>query len=360
MSEPITSSVQASAPPPIEAPKSALEKLVDQYDISDIENQYADDQLMEAPSPVAPGKGSAAGATPLAPALPEKPTEPKKHVHNEITKRLATDFGFTQADIEATEPAVLDDRVYWMNRQRMANAQQNRASDTAQKAVDNKQPVVPQVEKLDFGGMTMKDAAGKDVPVDEEEIHPVIVHVLRETQKEIRSLKAKVATFEQIEGQRQTDTVTSHIDRGFDKLAEKYGHIVGKGRPANNAPEWSKRLAIFNEARRMAGDKAPLESVLKSLETAADLLYGGIAKPASGDPSPPAKPAPARNPATGQFTAEQWNRGGLMQPTAREAPADQPGERRATRAVKSFLATNGVAPEGEPGEYASPDDFPEM
>lgn len=247
-----------------------------------------------------------------APAAQEQPPAPQ--AHPEYLARRAADLGISREEIEGTPTSELRQiiRDYQldalMNERRLAFEQ---ASQPAAVASQAQAAAAPPPE--DYGEL--------------ENLNPDLTRILRAQADTIRQLQARLDRVEPLAGASAQETQNQRLDRAFGVLNN--GTRYGADRPDPRSAEMGRRLAVLNEAQRLAGPKASLEQVVSKLREADRNIYGD---------------APQTEP-TQDRTAQQdrWNRGGLVKPTHRVGASElkPEGVEKARESVADYLAKNG-------------------
>jgi len=325
--------------------RTANQTFVDQYEIDPPEAPEAlpdasepDTNAVPAPGPVsAPRERDPATGRCLAPA------EAVPSQHSPRLVRMAKDLGLDDGEINSIPADRIEDIVYHLNKQALAQARSHSIERTLAGATErnivNQQsdPVAP----------AAKPADEFDLGIDEAQYDPGLIAAIKKMGKSqdarIKELESQVSAVTQREVVRANETTADRIDRAFSKHETHLGK--GKGRElAEESRDYQRRIAILAMVDRDKG-KGSLES---KIDHAVTNLYGAPA------PAAPAKPAAAADDPELETRRRDWNNGGLARPTQRQ-PSDMPnGTRKAEKSVAAQLKEMGAVEES--GE-AGPEDF---
>ncbi len=317
------------------------ESQAEQYELPD---SRFDDELDQEPVPsraaVAPAQTSP------APETRERGADgkflPKKYTHTKRLQRIATDFGIAQEEIDSTPPEQLDDLLYHLNRQLLADRE--RRFNPPPRELPAEQPAVtaPVVDEdaVDWG----TDEEGK--PYDENAYQKPIAKTIKtaaELRKKNKELEERLARLEGREVERMTSERDRSIDSAFSKLGAAFEPIFGKGDIANlakDSDERAARIAIVSMIGQLK--EGTLE---QRIAKAAKLVYGRFAKNSEApsqyeaDDAEPTPRKPAQR--NGRITQEDWEAGALARPTQREAKP-QKGTQAAYRAVAKQMKDKNI------------------
>src|SRR5207244_5744179 len=108
-------------------------------------------------------------------------------------------------------------------------------------------------DELDLGEVEEDDAEGKPTrrKATLKDISPVIGPILARQHKELRAAKKELEAIKARDQRREAEVVNAAIDKGFEKLGDKYKEVVGEGGHQDLDPksaEMETRMAIINAA----------------------------------------------------------------------------------------------------------------
>lgn len=149
----------------------------------------------------------------------------------------------------------------------------------------------------------------------QEEFGPELMGVLnkigKETQKELREVKAKLASYEQRESQRTESQVAHSIETAIASLDPAYRELVGQGtweQVAQAAPDAVRKRKFVLESLQAQGLNfwtASPQEIRDRIKAQIDVDFGPRqAAPANGNQPPPG------------VTKEQWAQAGSPPPTS--------------------------------------------
>lgn len=236
---------------------------------------------------------------------------PTKHVHSQHLVNLALHYGFSQADIDSTSPADLRHDV-----------QMTQAAIAGSKPAAEPVKAAPTVEVDEDEEYLAEVDANPDVD-------PKFKKFLRSLKKkadakDTKDVRENLAKLEERDVKRERERTFDMIDVGFGALGEKFQHLIGVGDRGeiSDPGERGWRGAILDKADIKAGDNQ--RTISKKMQAAAAVVAAGKIKAddndepeslnAYADSPKPKKQAPPKDPATGRFTAEDFERGKLTKP----------------------------------------------
>lgn len=241
----------------------------------------------------------------------------------------ALDLGISDDEIRDTPTDVLDERVYQLTKQVLAEAKANRHQATLQgdKQWDANKPITPEVTP----------AVPDDLDLSEEEFDPRIVKLARiakALQKRLDEVEKDHAETKAERQEAKRLTIAERIDKAFVKFAP----TLGQGRGIDLHPDsrdYRRRMAVLRE---VDADKSN-RTLEQKIERAHDLLYGE-AKPAQASAEPSDR-------------EKEWLESGLARPTHRDATELPAGPKKAERAVANLQREMGK--KGENGQIDDSD-----
>lgn len=312
----------------------------DPYDIGDTSHDAALDEVQEpAPRPRGPdGKFVSA---------PED--GPAAHKHSKQTLRLAKDLDLPQSEIDGNSPEVLDKLVYHLSRKQAEldreHSRQTLAQRSASTAPDPK-PSAPVEEDLGF---------------DTSEYDENLIRFMRQMKKENQELKEQIGKLTGHLVEKEETTNAARIDRFFASRNNDARYGAGAAQQMDVASQaFRRRMAVLNEARQLAGDKATPDQIIAKLPEAERNIYGDSEPQPSRQPVQRTEQAPAQRNGTGPvqhgravssfgngFTPDEWNEGGLRRPTQRGHGPQEPGEAKALATAERILAERNGGGDGE-------------
>ena len=281
---------------------------------------------------------------PVAVEEPE-PAPVKKQVqqHPQRLVDAAIHYGFSQADIDSTPSAEL--------RQDIQIVQAAMASNTPKAA----EPKTPTPEPVD------EDDAYLDSIAANPEVDPKYVKLLRNLKskaeaKDVREKLAKVDQLEQAHVSRTNRDNTDMVESAMAALPKRYQKIIGT-EPYGDMPEGAekqRKFAIYQMAK-IDFQKDSKRSIEKKIAAAAATLYPGAEKEEEDDPepvsafdTPPKKKAPQKDPETGRFTADDFEKGHLAKSSGRKTVGAT--SLNGPQAVRRWKNDSGFATEADDGE----------
>ena len=292
-----------------------------------------DEAKVETPKPEPKKPATAASPTP--------PAAPIKHQHSAYLVSTARKLGFTQSDLDNYPSNEIWEAIH----QTEAQAKPAPKSAPVEKPVED--------EEYDWNS---EEVAGV----------PGLKSHLQKQAKELKELKAKTAKideFEKAEVSRTNRRNEEVIDDAFAALGERFESIVGKGDMTSLADDGAKRrrVAIYGSAAiNLQQDTS--RTIARKIAEAALLLYPAVAKPEVEDVGagayaggPPVKKVPPKDPATGRFTADDFEKGKLQRPSAKRPHAT---EISGIEVLRNHFKENGD-PRGDRA-WVDPDDTDDL
>lgn len=204
-----------------------------------------DDDLPGETTPSKKSKKPAANLTAEPPDEPE-PTPPPKQQHSSNTRRVAAQFGFSDADLD-----VLTTEQVWTEIHQLQRLNLERAKHQQQQAVPTKDDKRQPVEEVDEDEEFLKNLEA-DAEFDQR--YTKFFRRLRAGVKAPavpKELADKVAAMEKAEVARQERANMEAIDAGFAALPKKFHVLVGTGSllETTDPGERGWRGSIFQEAK---------------------------------------------------------------------------------------------------------------
>lgn len=273
----------------------------------------------------------------------EQPPTPPESKHPGYLVEFARDFGFTDAEIDGMSTDQLGRSVQILRtrdqaRQRQLSAEWQLQNPRPTPAAPPPPPPEPEIS----------------LGIDEEEYSPEMVKLVKQTRldsiKENRKLREELEALKAQQAQVQQTATANHLDAAFDTLGDTYEHVYGAG--SGTILEQSEPDAV---ERRIQAIKAVARAYhIDPFKVSPKVLGAKIkeysAKIYQPKPSTPAKP-PEHDPYKGlgsgtnggakRFTQEDWDRGGVSRPTARQTESEPDGELKAVRNLEKRLAESG-------------------
>lgn len=329
--------------PPSEPIKAA--SIVDEYEI-------------EA-APVLPSGSEPKPSEPPPSAEAPSSSPPKDPVTGRFVKReaaehpaglvrRAAELGMSDDEITNATTSQLDSMVYHLNQQALAEARTSAQASVLERVRSERDTDsgAPAASHDGAGpGAGQSGAPEPLIHLDEEAFHPDLIAGLKKFAEplvaKIKSLEAQVAGLAQRDNARTQETVNERIDRAFQQLGDEGNFGTGPVADlSNDDPQYARRIAVLNEARRMAGSKGTVSQQLAKIKAAAERLYGTKPTPKpAGEPY--GSPEPAKPSNGSRITAEDWKAGGLARPTNRDTE-EPPSAKKAERAVANYMKENGM------------------
>jgi hypothetical protein len=344
-------------------PTPAVQSTSDPFDLGDTGLYPASTASQQAATPAEAAESVAQGSTAVTTEHPPQardaagrfvPAEATAAAHPAYLVEAARDLGFSEDEIADLPTAKLHNVVH---RWQQAQAR-HRDRDATQRTLDRPagtSPEGPGAPAAPVGAPAPADDVAIDLGIDEGDYDPVLLggikkalkNVLAPYQQKIKALEAVVGELRTREVHRENETNAERLDRAFAGLGDKEFLGDGPGRTLKgDSPEFSRRMAILNEAARLTGTKTPsVQQVIDQVQKAHKNLFGGRSQPTAA----PAPQQPAKS-KDGHPTPEEWARGGVQVPTARQQPALPPGEERAKRNLREKFKEAGTGEDAEDSE----------
>lgn len=273
---------------------------------------------------------------------PQEPA-PKKHVHTQRLVNIAAEMGFSQADLDNHPSDVIWEEIHRLN---TLAAEQEKARSAPAPA--------PKVE----------------VPVDEEEaflaemeanaeIDPRYVKKLKKDRERLKALEEKAARIDQLEAAEKARTgrqQTEMLDTAFALLGKRFEALVGTDSLSDLTDPGQKgwRTEIYRKAK-VDFAKDSQRAINKKILDAAVALAGARVEEEPETNEYDRKPVRKKDPETGRFTSEDFDRAVTMRPSAKR-PAIP--EISGVEALRQHFAANGD-PRGS-RNYTDPDDTDDL
>ncbi len=276
----------------------------------------------------------------------EKPPAPKKHVHNSRLVDLAIHFGYSQAEMDNTPSDTLRQEIQLL-----------------QSTVASQRPA-PEPKKPDVEPVDEDEAYLAELEANPE-VDPKHAKFLKRQVVARKAAEAKAAKIDQIEqvqiSRTQRDN-TDMVERAMAALPKRFQKIIGTDAYADmpEGAEKQRKFAIFQMAK-IDFTKDSARTIDKKIATAAATLYAGEEEleeepdtTTSSFDTPPKKKAPPKDPESGRFTAEDFERGHVAKPRKTVGAAPILNGPQAVRRWKNETGFSGDADDGEsndlPGE----------
>lgn len=285
---------------------------------------------------------------PVAVEEPE-PVAQKKQVqpHPQRLVDAALYYGFSQADIDSTPSAEL--------RQDIQIIQAATAGNTPKPA----EPKTPTPEPVD------EDDAYLDSIAANPEVDPKYVKLLRNLKskaeaKDVREKIAKIDQLEQAQVSRTNRDNTDMVEGAMAALPKRFEKIIGTEAYGDmpEGAEKQRKFAIYQMAK-IDFAKDSKRSIEKKIAAAAATLYPGAEEedePEVGGSTfdtPPKKKAPPKDPESGRFTSDDFEKGHVAKPSGRKTVGAT--SLNGPQAVRRWKIDSGFASEADDGES---DDLP--
>lgn len=260
------------------------------------------------PGPVAPAV--------TVPATPPVPSHPRSLV------RRAQDVGLTEADMTGRTSDQLEDIVYYLTKQQLAEARRTSRETTVSDALDRHlgQAPAPEPPKDPDQALGIDWGKAEDgTPYTAESYSPVVANAIRENarlKREVDELKQ----FRQGQEQKELNAVQARIEKAF----AEHDDVLGKGTRAEIKPEsaeYARRMAVLRE---VDNDKSH-RSLKEKIDRAREVLFGAK------------KAAPLAQEKPLSRLQQQWTEGGLARPTQRSSGPEPNGVKKATKTVGKLL-----------------------
>lgn len=255
----------------------------------------------------------------------EKPVE--KVVHPKALLRRARDMGLSAAETEALSADDLEDRVYVLEREALAELRgQTKAKPKEEakpeKAVDD--------EAIDWGGFEYEFDDGKRV-VEEKDISAPLVHVVKSLQKQIRALERSAKERADAEAR----SVEANFEQQLDTEFNKYP-VLGKGKATDvkGTPFMDRRMAVFMRLKAMSAEEQRQTSMDKAVAKIVKDLFEGTAAVAVEETDGKVTKEVKRT------TLDRFKEGSVAKPTGRKAQDLPKGRKKAEQSVADWLEEN--------------------
>lgn len=274
----------------------------------------------------------------VKPPVQEPVVEEPQQVHPDYLYEAAAHFGIDREDADEIPFARLNAMVHKMNRQNLERQADESRARLVQEGQVRTPPPAPEPEpELDFG---INPETGK--PYTEEELDGPMLRVLKAQEKRLREQEKAIAARDQRDGERSRKQSFAELDDAFESLGEDDAKLFGSG-PMSEITEEAHRVrrkAIVDQAKIDFSTATP-KQIRAKIKAARDLLYGA-APAAQADPYDLNKKKNGKTveepPVRGKrISPEDWNRGGLIPPTRREAEELPDGEEKAVRNLEKKI-----------------------
>lgn len=308
--------------------------LLEQYDLGD--TSY-NPELDGTPTPVTTTPPVATASAPAASPSPEPPKHSKRLI------RMATELGFSEDEINSTPTESLDEAVYAANRAALAEARQSTRAELAAPGRPRSlatgeflpaQPTTPETSAPQQASTPTQTPETFLTDEDRQTFDPRLVQLLESQAKQIAELKQHIGALYQRENTRQLETFSQHVDRRFAEKKELFGDKPGRQMKFTE-PETRRRQAVMALVEAMSKEGGN-KSFDELFDAAVASIYGSVAPPPVGNPTPPAN-----------GTAEKrWNEAALARPTHRTS--DEPkGEAKALKTAARYMQEHGIGDSDE-------------
>lgn len=263
--------------------------------------------------------------------------EVTKHTHTQRLITAATNMGFTQDDLDN-----FDSETIWAEIARVQEMNLRRKNASA--------PAAEPVKKAE------EDPDEALLAELERDVHPPLAAYLRKQREEAKEARkqmaeklAKLDSLEENEKKRVARQQIEMIDNAFSALPEKYKVLFGDGPMADidDPGQSGWRMAVMNEAKLTEiGSQRSLNK--KIAEIAVRMAKNKVAPDEPGktgvesayaaETPAPKKKAPAKDPETGRFTAEDFEGAKIAKGSGRQTGVEQVGLMEGARRI---LQSNG-------------------
>lgn len=271
---------------------------------------------------------------------PEPVPAPAVAEHPQWLVQAALDYGIDEDEIASTPTSALTKQVKKFNRLQQKFAEENNLARTLQE-----RPL--SVPGTGAGDAHSPAPQSDDLGIDENEIAPAIVTVLKRLQGEVASLRQALGEVKNFQERREHESLTAFADRLFNEHGNKMA--VGEGR-ITDLPDNSAAVRIRNSviahARLLAGAKASPRQIVQKIPdalrelglSAPQVVQGELSKSKNGKTKGQA------------FAPEEWRAAALQQPTHRSGANEPKGEQRAIQNLEKKMGEAGVGTAVEDSE----------
>lgn len=271
-------------------------------------DRQAFDEFGQVPEPTVIPTPAPDAAKPAAPSTPVAPEPAKLPSHPRSLVRRALEYGASQEQINAASLDELDSFVSDQDtfRENAARAPKPDAKDPAQ-------------DDIDWG------LRSDGTPLKESDFEPGMAALIKRQHREMKELRATVAT-------REVEHAAKTIDGAFANLDNP---VFGSGAAAEiTKEEFSARLRLLRAAGIDLNNPPSTPVIEKKLKAVMSEL-GISAKKESPKKEPENAYAEAAN-GNGRITKEQWDEAGVAVPTKGNGKPVK-GQRAAMQAASEWL-----------------------
>lgn len=313
----------------------------------------------EIDAPLVPQIKPAEKPAPKTPQEAEERGKDAPPAHARLTLQFAKEYDISDEEVAEMSVPELERAVQIAHRNWLKHSKDLSRNVSIQDAAKSQAPAPVEV--------------APEVPAEEEDeyaefaddLHPKVIAAIKKgrdkDKKVIEGLQKKI---DEAEGRQQAmyrEQVYDAVDAEFAKMSPAVKKLIGEGDRqdiADGSLQQTIRRHILTSAE---ADKTAGLTFAEKMHKAAKAL----APSAQGDDEPPeeeepvvvpirpAKPAPAQDPATGQFAKRApadreaaWKAGGTAKPTQRESPLPT-GERKAMETARKYMLAAGMLDESD-------------
>jgi len=307
-----------------------------------------DDDLPGSPEPKASAKKKPSPAPVEEDEPEEKPAPPKKHSHNSRLVDLAVHFGYSQAEMDSTPSDTLRQEIQLLQATVAANRPAPAPEKKVVETVDEEEEYLASLE------------ANPEVdPKHAKFLRQLKLKADKSDQKELRE---KLTAMEERDKQRDIRQHVERIDNAFTSLGKKYEPIIGTGSmyDLTDPGERGWRAEIAKEAK-IGPDDSQKSINTKIAAAAAKLAAKKVKVDDEDEPENPyeeepiKKKTPAKDPESGRFTAEDFERGVISKPSGKKGEAENLS---AVEQTRQHLRKNGDPRGFRPVVEMEDDDVP--
>jgi len=300
----------------------------DEYDLVGIDGLLGTPNNPDPPKPPVAAADQPAGNPPPPAPLPPRDERGRFAKPSQFTVRMAKDLGMSDEDIAAVEdPHVLEARVY---ERHLARSQAREEAERARQQIED---LAHRPAAANQGVSQPTDTTGSPPAfdlglksVDEDAENGYAPGLVGAFNKLVARMDAQDRIIAELRGhvQRQVAAQSDNeIDQGFAALGSKFEKVFGSGNGVElrdgNPSAYRRRVAVVNDLKANPPKKST--TIKEAVRARAAEMFGDMVEQAAPKSEPTA------------FTPEQWDQGGLNQPTQRSTTEEAPGVMKARRGV---------------------------
>lgn len=319
--EPVQQAAVTPLTPPAAPPPNAEQTLISEYEFDDVPEAESVDE--------SPATGEVAGEPPPAAVTSPAAAATQLPKHGKRLIREALDLGLSDDQIRSMDTETLDETVYVLRKQAIAQFRDNSIQRAVQPDRNPPEKTAPPDPRSGISSPSSGDDLGMSAE-EEAEFDPRLMGLLKRLHRENRELKQVVQTINGREQQREQETNRQLCDRKFQERQEVFGKGLGR-ELTGDSPEYLRRVAVLTLVDR-DNSQASLET---KIDRAIEKLYGKqLRNSAVEEPALTAQ-------------QEQWRNGGLARPTQRAGAPEPAGPKKAEKAVAAKMREmNGQVSDG--------------